>query len=758
MEGFVLDAEHDREGNIILWIDGKEYMYRGFEPYFYVLEPEAEEKLRQYAKRIERTERGLKVYVGRPADVEKVKEIAESMGFSPREHSIDHVKKFFLDKGLVPLKMYRWEVEGNEIKGWEETQGEIELKVAAFDIETLAEGRMPDPKRDPVIMISYVDWEKEILFTTREGVEGDYVVKCETEGEMIRRFVETVRERDPDVLMGYNSDNFDIPYLRERARALGIKLALGRDGSEPRIRRRENRSVADIRGRQHVDVYRMITFLDAIGSVSVSKYDLETVYREVLGKEKIKIEHRDIAKEWREDGSRLGLYCLQDARACREIGTAFLDLYIMLSRLTLLTLYESVRASASQLVENYLIRKAREMGKEIPRKPKDEEVRKRLVPYQGGYVKAPEPGLHENIVVCDFRSLYPSIIISHNVDPETLDPNGEIVAPNGVRFRKEPMGLIPSMLREILTKRFALKKKLKEMPEGREKRIVNAEQWALKIVANATYGYMGYPRSRWYCRECAEAITAWGRKYIQWVMEEAEKQGFRVLYGDTDSVFLKLNGKKREDVEKFVEEINRRLPEFMELEIEGFYPRGIFITKRGEEKAAKKKYALIDEKGRLKIRGFEYVRRDWAEIARETQRRVLEIVLGEGDPKKALKYVKKVVEDIRGRKVPLEKMVIYTEIQKPLDSYESRGPHVAAALKAMKRGIKVGVGSIIGYVITDRGGKISDRAEYYLFADSYDPEYYIKNQVLPAVLPILQALGYDERSVLLGSQKTLFEF
>jgi DNA polymerase elongation subunit (family B) len=155
---------------------------------------------------------------------------------------------------------------------------------------------------------------------------------------------------------------------------------------------------------------------------------------------------------------------------------------------------------------------------------------------------------------------------------------------------------------------------------------------ALKIPSNSFFGYLGYPRSRWYSRECAGSITAYARQYIKEVINEAEKSKFDVIYGDTDSAVIRLGDRTKEDALKFMKDFNSKLPEAMELELEDFYVRGVFVGKKQGNKeslGAKKKYALITESGRIKIRGFELVRRDWSKIARETQRKVLETILKE---------------------------------------------------------------------------------------------------------------------------------
>ncbi|MBU0636492.1 DNA polymerase, partial [Candidatus Micrarchaeota archaeon] len=212
----------------------------------------------------------------------------------------------------------------------------------------------------------------------------------------------------------------------------------------------------------------------------------------------------------------------------------------------------------------------------------------------------------------------------------------------------------------------------------------------------------------------------------------------------------------------FLKKVNDSLPESMELEIDGFYKRGIFVTKKeGTGGAAKKRYALIDYKDQLKIVGFEYVRRDWSSIAKETQKKVIEAVLKEGNPEKAVQITQKAIKALLTGTVPKKQLVVLTQIQRPLDKYEITGPPVEASKKAIARGKQLGVGSVIGYIITKNGKSISDKAELEEFVKegNYDADYYIGHQVLPAVIKILQELGYSKQDLIHGGkQSNLFSF
>jgi DNA polymerase I len=251
-------------------------------------------------------------------------------------------------------------------------------------------------------------------------------------------------------------------------------------------------------------------------------------------------------------------------------------------------------------------------------------------------------------------------------------------------------------------------------------------------------------------------VAAYGRQYIKEVMAEASNYGMKVIYGDTDSLCILIGDKTKDDALKFMKEYNSKLPESMELELDGFYNRGVFVGKKVEKGSAgaKKKYALISDTGSIKIRGFELVRRDWSKIARDTQRAVLETILKEGDAQKA-----DAVKRLKEGSVPLEELAINTQLRKSIEGYDLKSPELGAARKAVREGLKTKEevqGAVISYVITKHGSSISDRAELIEFAKDYDADYYINNQVLPATMRILKELNFNEEELKgLGTQKKL---
>jgi DNA polymerase I/DNA polymerase-2 len=215
----------------------------------------------------------------------------------------------------------------------------------------------------------------------------------------------------------------------------------------------------------------------------------------------------------------------------------------------------------------------------------------------------------------------------------------------------------------------------------------------------------------------------------------------------------------RNKVERFLEKINKILPGIIELDLQGIYKRGIFIPRGVGPGTAKKRYALIDEKGVLTIRGLEKVRRDWCNVAKYTQERVLELVLDKKDVKGAVKYVRNVIKDLKERKIPLKDLIIIEQLTKPLSEYKAIGPHVVAAKKIKERGRPIGEGMPIMFIITKGKGSISEKAEPFedVTIKDVDNDYYITHQIVPAALRVLTVLGVTEEELLGESLKSFIK-
>lgn len=735
---------------------------KNFEPYFYAIAKDSDQLMQEVKKidKIVKIEKKnmlelckeinvLKIFVKEPKDVPEVRTFLKELEncIEVREAAIPFAERYLIDSELIPM-------ENSEI---------INLRIASFDLEVYNPGGEPHAEKDPIIMISYSDsLGLEKVWTYKHSSYGlKFVEVLRDEEAVIKKFIETVKKQEIDILISYNGDNFDFPYLRERADKYKIQLDLGINGEQVKLEKRGMNLGARVKGRPHIDLFPICRQI-----FNLSRYTLEDVYREIFSEEKIDIKTGEMYKTW-DSGNDAELknlfeYSMSDAKSTLRIALAILPLQYELSRITRDLLYESSRSSSGQRVESLLIREAYKKNILVPNKPSDRiaEERQRSS-YTGAYVVEPIKGIYDSIVLFDFRSLYPSIIISYNIDPSTINCNCCIgkaeKTPTGKYFCEKKKGFIPEILSSLIKKRIEIKKKLKEEKNLEKKKFLDVEQQALKILANSMYGYYGFPRARWYSKECAESIAALGRKYIHKTIQEAKNFGFEVIYGDTDSVYITKSNESKEkiikDAQLFLKKINSELPEEMELEFQGFYPRGIFITK--------KRYAVLDEKGSLIVKGLETRRRDWANVAKDTQNKVLNAILKEKNPEKAAEIVKETVQKIKSGLVSLKDLAINTQITRGMGEYVAQGPHINAARKAMKKGFEFKQGSMVTYIITKKGESISDKAQIIDFVEEgdYDSDYYINNQVLPAVMRILEALGYSEDELKgFGKQVTLESF
>ncbi|NIR86392.1 hypothetical protein GWO13_02020 [Candidatus Bathyarchaeota archaeon] len=301
----------------------------------------------------------------------------------------------------------------------------------------------------------------------------------------------------------------------------------------------------------------------------------------------------------------------------------------------------------------------------------------------------------------------------------------------------------------LIAARDEIRPKLRKLdPKSAEYRVLDARQKAVKVITNASYGYTGWIGARWYIKPVAEATAAWGRHVISNTVQLAKKIGLEVIYGDTDSIFIKHDPEK---VEKVSEEIGETLG--LEIKPDKVYVRILFTE-------AKKRYCGLLPDGRLDIVGLEVIRGDWAAVAKNVQEKVLEIILKEQSPEKAAKFVRQYVVDLRAKKVPYRDLVIWKTLTKGIEQYAVRVPHVEAARALKNKGFDLSLGDKIGYVIVTGPGRLYEKARPYMLAsyDDIDIEYYVTKQVVPAASRILAMFGITGERLLPTKTPTLFEF
>lgn len=780
-----------------------------FEPYFWAIlkdnlsEKKIQEVMRKIEKievqqasrisRVEKVEIHDKNFLGKPVKALKVfvtnykdkRSIAEKLEMpeieATREYDINPVTKYIINKALLPLQWYK--ILGNitDFAGMNnlevdycifaekiEKQEEKDFfpKILAFDIEAdefeIGKGE--------IVMVSLASKNfKKVLTWKKVTKAQEFVEFCKDEADMLEKFVKYVKEQDPDLLVGYFSDGFDLPYLRARAEKNKIKLSIGLDGSQPTFARGRIIS-AKVFGIVHVDLFKFIetVYSQYLQSETLS---LDEVASELLGEGKKSFEHKHSTKMKDEEWRDYFEYNLQDSLLTFKLAEKLWPDMKEFCNIIQEPLFEVTRSSMSQLLEDYILHHLSCYNEIAEKKPTHDEIseRRKRKPVEGAFVLEPKAGLYENLAIFDFTSMHTSIIVSFNISKATLlkdlskredayeTPEIDWEGKKVKFYFTKKRGFLPDMFEELIKKRKQFKKEYKENPSP----ITKARSNAFKVLTAAVHGYIGFFGARYYSLESSASILAFVRKFNKETIEKVRKEGYNVIYSDTDSIAFCLGKKSKKDVLELLKKLNSELPGIMELELEDFYARGIWVTKRTGEFGAKKKYALITEDGKLKIRGFETVRRDWCNLARELQNEVLFRILKEGDEKSALQYTKKVIKDLKERKVKKDKIIIRTQLKKPLSEYKAITPHVIAAKKLEQKGIPLSTGMLIEYFIAETKENkklVREKVKLPEEEGEYSIDYYLEHQIIPAVENIFEVFGITRDDLLGKKQKKLGEF
>lgn len=751
----------DPRGKSLLLVDSE---YRSS---FYIL-VKGEERLSSVLKEVNASSDGAGVvraeaadrrYFGRPVPtirvtlrspemtVKAVRQLGKIPGVEAiLEDDLRYTTAYLLDSGAVPCRWH--EAEAEEIKApagvdvdkvyrLHGLPGVIEkiepppLRILCFSMICYSPIGTANPEINPVIVLSTV---------SNEGDYKQFIAKESAAGIDDRPVIEglsrTISDLSPDLIIGFGSNAKDIPYLLHRAKRLGIPLAIDRACGGPHTSLYGHMSIT---GRAHLDLYNIAEDMQEIKLKTLRNMAEFLGIKEAGGGRWI--EEHEVAAYWDDKKKRGELldFSSKAAGCILQVTDLVFDYAAELAGIVGIPIDHVCTAAFGFRVEAYLMRQARRLGEVIPKR-----IERPYIPYAGAIVLPPKPGVHENVAVLDFRSMYPNIMILYNVSPDTYAKKGEKgvdynIAPEvGHRFRKEPAGFYKRALSDLIDTRRHIQLILKRLKPGeRRYRIIDARQRAVKIITNACYGYAGWTGARWYMKPVAEATAAWGRQTITETLGMAEKAGIDIIYGDTDSIFVRYDRKK---VEPLIRKIEKRLG--LEVRPDKVYRKILFSE-------AKKRYAGLLPDGGLDIVGLEVVRGDWTHIAREVQERVIEKVLKEGSPENGAAYVKGRISDLDAGRVSLHDLVIWKTLTKSVEEYEANAPHVEAAKRLQERGFKLNLGDKVGYVIVKGEGKLYQRAMPYTMVtiDKVDREYYITNQILPAALRILEGFGISEEDL-----------
>jgi DNA polymerase-2 len=676
----------------------------------------------------------LRVVLPLPSAVPPLRERLTAAGLAVYEADLRFPYRFLIDRGI--RAGVRIEGEAQALRpglvrfanpALAPASVQPRLRTLSLDLET-------SPDASQIFAIALVgDGADEVHLVAPGPVAGARVHA--SEAALLAVAAARIRELDPDVVTGWNVVDFDLRTLERRCAALGLACELGRvpgalDFQQDAGFTRQTRAV--LPGRMVLDGIALVR-----DAVRLADYRLETVARALLGRGKlIDQEAPDAAAEierlYREDPAALVAYNREDARLVLDVlaREGLLDLAVERSLLSGMQL-DRVGASIASFDLLYLpeLRRRGFVAPSVDRERKS-------APLRGGALIEPQPGLFEGIAVYDFKSLYPTLIQTFQLDPLAHARAGDdaLVAPNGARFSRSE-AILPGVIERFLERR----------EQARRRGDRHADQ-ALKIMMNALYGVLGAAGCRFFDPEVANAITGFGQRILHWTREAFEAEGVRVIYGDTDSVFVQLatgeTGEAAQLRERVQARVDSRVRETytveprLTLELECVYERFFLPRLRGSSIGSKKRYAGWRE-GRLELVGLEAVRRDWPDVARRLQEGLLTRLFRDEDP---LPFAREVVLRVRAGELDAE-LVFAKRVRKgSLERYTATSPpHVQAARKAGGR-----AGPVVRYVITAEGPEpvLPGRP----LPPGIDRDYYVERVLRPLADAILshRGLGLDD--------------
>jgi DNA polymerase-2 len=590
----------------------------------------------------------------------------------------------------------------------------------------------------------------ETVFIIGNITDNVSTAPCKNEPALLNSFLKHVKNEDPDIIIGWNVINFDLVIIKKRCEEFSIPFEIGRDYGTSIKPKKEgpNQFFARVPGRIILDVPVMLR----ANHYSFDKYSLNHVASKMLGKRKtIELTGRSKIKEinrlFREDKASLAVYNLQDAKLAKEIFDKSNMLSNTIERSKLSGhLLDHYGGSITAFDYVYLPRLHREgyVAGNV------EDITVPDVPLPGGYVIEPKPGIYENVLMFDFKSLYPTIIMTFHIDPLGAIINADNSVKGPVKI---PFSLEKSILPGIISELMAARKKAKQ--ENNQ-----PLSYAIKILMNSFYGVLGSTGCRFFSPDIAHAITGTGqyilkttRKYIE------ESTPYSVIYGDTDSLFVLL-GEHMETQAKGIErsiisDVNTWLKKHLkeqfnvesklELEFETLFRHFFMPAIRGSTQGSKKRYCgTIEKDGELilEFKGLESARSDWTALAKEFQHTLYRKVFLKEPVKE---FILSTVRNVKMGEVD-DKLIYRKHLRKPVDEYTVNiPPHVQAA-KLLKE-----PGRIIHYCITTQGPKPVEN-----ISSSLDYNHYIDCQLKPIADSILEWIGLDFDSIISG-QQNLFD-
>ncbi|MFK7863524.1 MAG: DNA polymerase II [Pseudohongiellaceae bacterium] len=583
-----------------------------------------------------------------------------------------------------------------------------------YSAETLYSVAIYSETTSLVLMIG-----KDVKSAFNENFSVEYFA---TESLLLSRFMWIVEDIDPDILMGWNVVNFDLRCLQRFCDRAKLELRLGRNREVVKWRQSkesDDRFYALLPGRvvlDGIEIMRSATY-------QFENFSLEYVSRQLLDRGKLveDVDSRgaEITELFHSDKNSLAEYNLEDCKLVWDIFQKEKLVDFAIER-SILTGLELDRAGGSVAAMDFLyLPRLHRRGYVAPALEQLES--KNISP--GGYVMDSVPGIHKDVVVLDFKSLYPSIIKTFNVDPASLvqgpSDSNPIVGFDGGLFSRE-QGILPELVTTLWAARDSAKSKNNQVLSQ-----------AIKIIMNSFYGVLGTMGCRFFDSRLVSSITKRGHEIIIKSKAYIESKGYPVIYGDTDSLFVLLDQVPEEEVAErakqiaselndwWIEKLEREhhLVSHLEMEFETHFRKFFMPTVRGSEAGSKKRYAGLVGSDEMVFKGLETVRSDWSPLAREFQKRLYRKIFYE---QPCEQFIKDTVQKLMENEQKNE-LVIRKRLRRKLSAYvKNIPPHVQAARKAENIRAEKGLPSLY-----ESGGWI----EYIMTVNGPEPKSYLRSQI-----------------------------
>ncbi len=568
-----------------------------------------------------------------------------------------------------------------------------------------------------------------------------------SEKELLSAFIKWFNEVDPDIIIGWHVIGFDLMFLERKCQEIGVAFDIARGNGRVALKTRKSGSYfASVSGRIIIDGPPALR----TAFYSFEDYKLETVAQELLGTGKTITPEQNKIKEierlFKDEKIKLAEYNLNDAILVSDIFEKTGIIEQSVKRAQLSGLFMDQLGMMTAAFDHFLLPRIHRSGFVAPN-TKDLQESDHLA---GGYVIDPKPGIYDDVIVLDFKSLYPSIIMTFKIDPLSRLRNDRdtIETPAGYRF-SSTQNYLPEFIETLMLQRSEAKK-------NKDKYLSQA----IKILMNSFYGVMGSYGCRFFHPDLPSAITSTGQRLLLGSKEFLEKDGYEVLYGDTDSLFVKLKiedaGFSKNKGQLIADRLNDywkkelkkkyNVESHLEIEYEKYYKKFVLTPSRGSEMGAKKRYAgllVLTEKEQLDFVGMESVRSDWTKLAKDFQVELYDRIFHD---KEVDDWLRDVVKGIKKGEYN-NKLVYKKRLRKSIETYTKNVPPQVKA--AMLLGTNSGS---IQYIITKRGP-----IPIELDHSDIDYQHYIDKQIKPIADSVLVLLGKSFETIVGTVQFNMFE-